>query len=48
MTIFTLGHSITLMLGVLVGWNVNVYLVDARLAVFVFGLCHGLGLATKL
>lgn len=74
-TIFTLGHSITLMLGVLLEVNVNVFLVDAliglsvvykafenldgfkqvfgkqmdaRAAVFVFGLCHGLGLATKL
>tara|TARA_R110000787_G_scaffold9353_9_gene32776 strand:- start:6109 stop:6765 length:657 start_codon:yes stop_codon:yes gene_type:complete len=74
-TLFTLGHSITLMAGVLVNVNVNAYLVDtiiglsvaykafenmngfkqvfgvqpdARLAVFVFGLCHGLGLATKV
>jgi hypothetical protein len=74
-TIFTFGHSITLMLGVLLEVNVNVFLVDAviglsvvykafenldgfrqvfgkqmdaRAAVFVFGLCHGLGLATKL
>ena len=74
-TIFTFGHSITLMLGVLLEVNVNVFLVDAviglsvvykafenldgfrqvfgkqmdaRAAIFVFGLCHGLGLATKL
>ncbi len=74
-TLFTLGHSITLMAGVLVNVNVNAYLVDtiiglsvaykafenmngfkqvfgvqpdARLAVFAFGLCHGLGLATKV
>jgi hypothetical protein len=74
-TIFTLGHSITLMLGVLLEINVNAFLIDAviglsvvykafenidgfkqvfgkqmdaRAAVFVFGLCHGLGLATKL
>lgn len=74
-SLFTLGHSITLLMGVLEGWNVNPYLVDmviglsvvykafenlggldragrlhldTRLAVFLFGLCHGLGLATKL
>ncbi len=74
-TLFTLGHSITLMAGVLIDLNVNAYLVDtviglsvvykafenmngfkqvfgvcldARVAVFAFGLCHGLGLATKL
>ena len=74
-TLFTVGHSITLLLGVLLGWQVNGHLVDAiiglsivykafenikgfeaflpwelntRAAVFIFGLCHGLGLATKL
>ena len=74
-SLFTLGHSITLMAGVLINLNVNAYLVDtviglsvvykafeningfeeifsvqidARSAVFLFGLCHGLGLATKL
>lgn len=74
-TLFTLGHSITLMSGVLLEINVNAYLIDAiiglsvvykafenidgfkqvfgvqlnaRVAVFVFGLFHGLGLATKL
>lgn len=74
-TLFTIGHSITLLLGVLSGWQVNGHLVDAiiglsivykafenikgfkalvpwrldtRIAVFIFGLCHGLGLATKL
>ncbi len=74
-TLFTLGHSITLMLGVWQNWTVSSHLVDAiiglsivykafeniggfrsmfgfepdtRIAVFVFGLCHGLGLATKL
>jgi len=74
-TLFTIGHSITLLLGVLGGWRVDGHLVDAviglsvvykafenmggfevlfkrppntRVAVFVFGLCHGLGLATKL
>lgn len=74
-TLFTLGHSITLMAGVLVNLSVNAHLVDAviglsvvykgfeningfkqlfgvrpdaRAAVFIFGLCHGLGLATKV
>ena len=74
-TLFTLGHSTTLMLGVFFDWQVSAYLVDAiiglsvaykafenmkgfdlvlpwhldtRVAVFAFGLCHGLGLATKL
>ena len=74
-TLFTLGHSITLLAGVLSGWQVNAYLVDAiigfsivykafenmggfervfgvspntKIAVLVFGLFHGLGLATKL
>lgn len=74
-TLFTVGHSITLMAGVLVNLSVNAYLIDAiiglsvvykafeningfrqligfqlnaRLAVFGFGLIHGLGLATKV
>jgi len=74
-SLFTLGHSITLLLGVFAEWQVNAYLVDAviglsvvykafeniggfdragrfhldaRFAVFAFGLFHGLGLATKL
>ena len=74
-SLFTLGHSITLLLGVFAQWQVNAYLIDAviglsvvykafenmggldgmgrfrldtRTAVFMFGLCHGLGLATKL
>lgn len=74
-TLFTLGHSVTLLTGVLGGIRVNAYLIDAviglsvaykalenlgvfsltigvqpdsRAAVFVFGLFHGLGLATKL
>lgn len=74
-TLFTLGHSITLLAGVtwsiqanpaiidmIIGLSV-VYKafenlggfrdllpvsIDPRWAVFVFGLCHGLGLATKL
>ncbi|HEX7793114.1 MAG TPA: HupE/UreJ family protein [Vicinamibacterales bacterium] len=74
-SLFALGHSLTLLTGVLAGIRVNPYLVDAiiglsvvykafenmdgfrrvfnvqpdtRLAVLVFGLFHGLGLATKL
>ena len=73
-TLFAVGHSATLLLGVLGGLHVNVYLVDAiiglsvaykafenlggfrqlglnpdtRVAVLVFGLFHGFGLATKL
>ncbi len=74
-SLFTIGHSITLLAGVLGGIHANSYLVDAiigfsvvykafdnldgfrrlfgfrpnpRLAVLVFGLCHGFGLATKL
>ena len=74
-TLFAVGHSITLLLGVLADLQVNAFLIDAiiglsivykafenmdgfkrvfgiepntRIAVFVFGLFHGLGLATKL
>ena len=73
-TLFAIGHSITLLVGVLANFQVNAYLIDAiiglsivykafeniggfkplpfqpdtRVAVFVFGLFHGLGLATKL
>ena len=73
-SLFTIGHSLTLILGVLFHTHVNEYLIDAiiglsvvykaienmggfrsipfipdtRIAVFVFGLFHGLGLATKL
>jgi len=74
-TLFTVGHSLTLMTGVLNHINVNPYLIDAiiglsivykgfdnlggfqqilgwrpdtKLMVFVFGLFHGFGLATKL
>lgn len=74
-TLFSLGHSITLLVGVLGGIPANPYLIDAvialsvvykafdnlggfrtllgvepdpRLAVLVFGLFHGFGLATKL
>lgn len=72
---FTIGHSVTLLLGVLANLNVNAYLIDAiialsivykgfdnlggfkqffgkqpntKIAVLIFGLFHGFGLATKL
>jgi len=74
-SLFALGHSITLLTGVLANLQVNAFLVDAvigfsivykafenmggfaklgtlrpnpKVAVFIFGLFHGLGLATKL
>lgn len=74
-SLFTLGHSVTLLVGVLGGVHANPYIIDAvigfsvvykafenmdgfrrffgvqpdtRLAVLVFGLFHGFGLATKL
>jgi hypothetical protein len=73
-SLFTLGHSLTLLAGALGGVQANPYLIDAvigfsvvykafenmgglrvigwqldsRAAVLVFGLFHGLGLATKL
>lgn len=74
-TLFTIGHSVTLLTGVLNNIDVNAYLIDAviglsvlykgfdnlggfrqflgrqpntKIAVFVFGLFHGFGLATKL
>ncbi|GAW85766.1 conserved hypothetical protein [Bathymodiolus platifrons methanotrophic gill symbiont] len=74
-SLFTLGHSLTLFFGVLGNIAVNAYLIDAiiglsvvykgfdnlggfqklfgwqpdtKMAVLVFGLFHGLGLATKL
>lgn len=74
-SLFALGHSMTLISGVMLGLDVNAFLVDAiiglsvaykgfdnlggfdalfgsspneRAAVFLFGLFHGLGLATKL
>ena len=74
-TMFSVGHSITLLTGVLTGVQVDPYLIDAiiglsvaykafdnlggfqtlfgvqpdtRIAVLVFGLFHGFGLATKL
>lgn len=74
-SLFTLGHSLTLLAGVLGGIHANSYIVDAiiglsvvykafdniggfqklfgfqpntKLAVLIFGLFHGFGLATKL
>jgi hypothetical protein len=74
-SLFTIGHSLTLLVGVLGGVRANPYIVDAiigfsvvykafdnmdgftrffgfqpntRVAVLVFGLFHGFGLATKL
>ncbi|MGX9460209.1 HupE/UreJ family protein [Shewanella sp. A14] len=74
-TMFTIGHSTTLLLGVLGDVKINAFLIDAVIglsvvykgfdnlggfkrcfnwqpntqwAVFIFGLFHGLGLATKL
>jgi hypothetical protein len=74
-TMFSLGHSITLLAGVLTGFHINPYLIDAIIglsvaykafdnldgfrtlfgvqpdapaAVLIFGLFHGMGLATKL
>jgi hypothetical protein len=74
-SLFTLGHSITLLGGVLGGIHANPYIIDAiialsvvykafdnmdgfrrffgfqpntKMAVLIFGLFHGFGLATKL
>lgn len=74
-SMFTLGHSLTLLFGVISNIQVNAYLIDAiiglsvvykgfdnlggfshifgkspnvKLAVLIFGLFHGFGLATKL
>ncbi len=74
-SLFALGHSVTLLYGVLSGTHVNPFLIDAiiglsvvykgldnlgvfetrlgfqpstKSAVLIFGLFHGLGLATKL
>jgi hypothetical protein len=74
-SLFTIGHSVTLLAGVLGGIRANPFLIDAiigfsvvykafenmdgfkrflgvqpdtRLAVLIFGLFHGFGLATKL
>ena len=73
-SLFAVGHSITLLFGVLANIHVNAYLIDMLIgfsviykayenlggfdrlniapsipsAVFIFGLIHGFGLATKL
>src|SRR5215208_1207752 len=74
-SLFTIGHSLTLLIGAIGGVRANPYLIDAviglsivykgfenlggfrrflgfqpntRIAVLVFGLFHGFGLATKL
>jgi hypothetical protein len=74
-TLFAVGHSVTLLYGVLSGTHINPYVIDAiiglsvvykafdnlggfarifgrqpnaKAAVFIFGLFHGFGLATKL
>jgi hypothetical protein len=74
-SLFTLGHSVTLLAGVLGGIHANSYVIDAiigfsvvykafdnmggfkrllgfepntKVAVLIFGLFHGFGLATKL
>lgn len=74
-SMFTIGHSLTLLFGVLCNLQVNAYLIDAviglsvvykgfdnlggfkkvlgytpntKAVVLIFGLFHGLGLATKL
>jgi len=74
-SLFTIGHSLTLLVGVLGGIEANPYIIDAiigfsvvykafdnmdgfqrflgfqpntRIAVLVFGLFHGFGLATQL
>ena len=74
-SLFAIGHSITLLTGVLADIKLNAFLIDAiiglsvvykafdniggfdrffgakpddRVAVFIFGLVHGFGLATKL
>src|SRR6476619_961486 len=74
-SLFTIGHSITLLAGVLGGVHANSYVIDAiiglsvvykafdnmdgfkrflgfqpntKIAVLIFGLFHGFGLATKL
>ena len=74
-SLFTIGHSVTLLAGVLGGIHANPYIIDAiiglsvvykafdnmdgfrrffgfepntKIAVLIFGLFHGFGLATKL
>ena len=74
-SIFAVGHSVTMLAGVYFGWNVNPYIIDAliglsvvykaldnlgayqrwfgvqpdtKAATLIFGLIHGIGLATKI
>ncbi len=74
-SMFTLGHSLTLLLGVIADIQMNAYIIDAiigfsvvykgfenlggfkklfgyspntKIAVLIFGLIHGFGLATKI
>jgi len=74
-SLFALGHSITMLAGVYFGWNLNPYIIDAliglsvvykaldnlgayqrwfgfqpntKAATLIFGLIHGIGLATKI
>jgi hypothetical protein len=74
-SLFALGHSITMLAGVYYGWSVNPYFIDAliglsvvykaldnlgayqrwfgfqpdtKAATLIFGLIHGIGLATKI
>ncbi|MFK7966420.1 MAG: HupE/UreJ family protein [Burkholderiaceae bacterium] len=74
-TLFAIGHSTTMLLGVYFNWGVSAYLIDAiiglsvvykaldnlgayqrwfgfqpntKAATLIFGLFHGLGLATKI
>ena len=74
-SLFAVGHSVTMLAGVYFGWSVSSYIVDAiiglsvvykaldnlgayqrwfgfqpntKAATFIFGLFHGLGLATKI
>ena len=74
-SMFTIGHSLTLLTGVLANIQMNAYLIDAiiglsvvykgfdnlggfkhcfgkqpnpQIAVLIFGLFHGFGLATKI
>ncbi|WP_417714914.1 HupE/UreJ family protein [Roseibium sp. SCP14] len=74
-SLFAIGHSTTMLLGVYYGWNVNPYIIDTliglsvvykaldnlgayqrwfgfqpdtKAATLIFGLIHGIGLATKI
>ena len=49
-SLFALGHSTTMILGVYFNIGMNSYLIDAitKIAVLIFGLFHGFGLSTKI